>query len=52
MYVAVFGPQPTQRGAAALPIACLRYGGRWLAAISGCLTWLPCRPRQASANTK
>ncbi|WP_315557609.1 hypothetical protein [Corynebacterium matruchotii] len=50
--MAAFGPQLTRRRAAELPIACLRYGGKWLAAVSGCLAWLPCRPRQASANTK
>ncbi|WP_424649522.1 hypothetical protein [Corynebacterium matruchotii] len=43
-YVAAFGPQLTRRRAAELPIACLRYGGKWLAAVSGCLTWVPCRP--------
>ena len=43
-HAATLGPQLTRRRAAELPIACLRYGGKWLAAVSGCLTWLPCRP--------
>ena len=44
VHMAALGPQLARRGAAALPIACLWYGGKWLAAVSGCLTWLPCRP--------